>query len=132
MLLACGCAKFQTARECGVFVAAMNEWKAAGAKRPPAAASRSPAEASAEARSLAERYERLARKIDDLRLTSSDLVPRAGRYQKLSREAAAALRDVAFAVETGKAEAARRRRIEFDDLALGEAALVAEINAVCR
>jgi len=59
-------------------------------------------------------------------------VPRAARYQKLAREAAAALRDVAAAVEKGDAEQARRRRIEFDDIARGEAPLVSDINAVCR
>jgi hypothetical protein len=65
-------------------------------------------------------------------LTSSELVPRAQRYQKLSREAARALRDVAEAVEKGDAEGARRRRVEFDDIARGEAPLVADINGVCR
>jgi hypothetical protein len=44
----------------------------------------------------------------------------------------AALRDVAAAMERGDAEAARRRRVEFDDLARAEAPLVADINAVCR
>jgi hypothetical protein len=50
----------------------------------------------------------------------------------LAREAAKALRDVAEAVEKGDAEGARRRRVEFDDIARGEAPLVADINAVCR
>jgi hypothetical protein len=71
-------------------------------------------------------------RIDALKLTSSELRPRAERYQKLSREAAKALRDVAEAVEKGDAEGARRRRIEFDDIARGEAPLVADINVVCR
>jgi hypothetical protein len=59
-------------------------------------------------------------------------VPRAGRYQKLSREAAGALRDVASAVERGDAEGARTRRVQFEDIARGEAPLVADINSVCR
>lgn len=59
-------------------------------------------------------------------------MPRAARYQKLAREAAAALREVADAVEKGDAERARSRRVQFDDLARGEAPLVADINAVCR
>jgi hypothetical protein len=67
-----------------------------------------------------------------LHLESPDLVPRALRYQKLSREAAAALREVADAVGKGDAEGARRRRIQFDDIARGEAPLVADINAICR
>jgi len=44
----------------------------------------------------------------------------------------ARLRDVAAAVEKADQEAARRRRIEFDDIARGEAPLVADINTVCR
>jgi hypothetical protein len=85
-----------------------------------------------DSRALAARYEELATRIDALKLESTELVPRAERYQKLSREAAAALRDVAAAVDRGDAEAARKRRGKFDDLARGEAPLVADINAVCR
>ena len=81
---------------------------------------------------LAGRYEDLARQIDALHLTSPELLPRARRYQKLSREAAAALRDVAAAVEKGDNEAARQRRVQFDDIARGETPLVTDINAVCR
>lgn len=125
------CAKFQTARECGTFVEAIKTWK--GQARPAASVPvTSPSAASIESRSLAERYDDLAVRIDALKLTSSELRPRAERYQKLSREAAKALRDVAEAVEKGDAEGARRRRIEFDDIARGEAPLVADINVVCR
>jgi hypothetical protein len=81
---------------------------------------------------LAERYDDLARRIDALHLGSAELVPRAERYQKLSREASAALRDVADAVARGDAEGARKRRVQFDDIARGEAPLVADINAICR
>jgi hypothetical protein len=81
---------------------------------------------------LADRYDDLGKRIDGLKLSSAELLPRAQSYQKLAREAAAALRDVARAVERGDAEAARRRRVEFDDLARGEAPLVAEINRICR
>jgi hypothetical protein len=91
-----------------------------------------PSAAPREARMLADRYDDLAKRIDALKLGSDELVPRAARYQKLSREAAAALRDVAAAVEQGDAERARRRRVEFDDIAHGEAPLVADINEVCR
>lgn len=59
-------------------------------------------------------------------------MPRAERYQKLARGAASALRDVAEAVEKGDAEGARKRRVEFDDIARAEAPLVADINGVCR
>jgi hypothetical protein len=88
--------------------------------------------ASRESRTLADRYDDLAIRIDALHVSSSELSPRAQRYQKLAREAAKALRDVAEAVEKGDAEGARRRRVEFDDIARGEAPLVADINAVCR
>ncbi len=90
------------------------------------------ARAPSDSRALAERYDDLAKRIDALQLESSALLPPARRYQKLSREAAAALRDVAAAVEKGDAEGARRRRVEFDDISRGEAPLVAEINNVCR
>jgi hypothetical protein len=130
-LLAPGCAKFQTARECGVFVSAIKTWQSQG-EQPAASAARPSAPAPLDSRALAERYEELARRIDGLKLESATLVPRAQRYQKLSREAAAALRDVAAAMDRGDAEAARRRRVEFDDLSRAEAPLVADINAVCR
>jgi hypothetical protein len=130
-----GCAKFQTARECGSFVAAINDWKGQ-APKPVASAPRenpaTPAAAASESRSLALRYEDLARRIDSLHLGSADLLPPAQRYQRLAREAAGALRDVADAVEKDDQSAARARRIEFEDLASGEAALVGEINRICR
>jgi hypothetical protein len=129
-----GCAKFQTARECGAFVEAIRTWKGQAPKAAPSAAASpaSPAVASVESLALAERYDDLARRIDALHLGSAELVPRAARYQKLSREASAALRDVAEAVGKGDAEGARKRRVQFDDIARGEAPLVADINAVCR
>lgn len=129
-----GCAKFQTARECGAFVEAIRTWKgqAPRASASAAALPASPAKASVESLALAERYDDLARRIDALHLSSAELVPRASHYQKLAREAAAALRDVADAVGKGDAEGARKRRVQFDDIARGEAPLVADINAVCR
>jgi hypothetical protein len=128
---ATGCGKFRTARECGVFVAAIKSWQGEGTK-PVASATPAPSAKTSDSRALAERYEELARRIEALELDSPELLPRAQRYQKLSRDAAAALRDVAAAVERGDSEGARRRRVEFDDLARGEAPLVADINAVCR
>lgn len=129
-----GCAKFQTARECGAFVEAIRTWKGQAPKAAPSAAvsPASPAAASVESLALAERYDDLARRIDALHLGSADLVPRAARYQKLAREASAALREVAAAVAKGDAEGARKRRVQFEDIAHGEAALVADINAICR
>jgi hypothetical protein len=127
-----GCSKFQTARECGTFVGAIKTWKG---QAPAAAASTpapSPSAAWVESRALAERYDELAKRIDALHLSSPELVPRAERYQKLARGAASALRDVAEAVEKGDAEGARKRRVEFDDIARAEAPLVADINGVCR
>jgi hypothetical protein len=113
-------------------VSAIKAWKgqapSASANVPPPA----PSTAQLDSRALAERYDDLGKRIDALHLSSPELLPRALRYQKLSREAAAALRDVAQAVEKGDAEGARRRRIEFDDIARGEAPLVADINALCR
>ena len=131
-LTALGCGKFQTARECGTFVAAIKTWRGQAPKPAASAPAATPAAASVESLALAERYDDLAQRIDALHLESPDLVPRAQRYQKLSREAAAALREVAAAVGKGDAEGARRRRIQFDDIARGEAPLVADINAICR
>jgi hypothetical protein len=132
LLVACslGCAKFQTARECGVFASAIKSWK-----QPKGVSSAAPAvgvAAALDSRTLADRYDELAQSVDALHLKSAELAPRAQRYQKLARGAAAALRDVAAAVEKGDADGARKRRVEFDDIARGEAPLVAEINAVCR
>ena len=121
-------------RECGAFVDAIKAWKAQAPKGASSAAPlpSSPARASVESLALAERYDDLAVRIDSLLLRSPDLVPKAVRYQKLSREAAAALREVAAAVAKGDAEGARKRRVQFDDIASGEALLVADINAICR
>jgi hypothetical protein len=130
-LAALGCGKFQTARECGSFVAAIKTWRGQAPKTVSAPAA-TPTAASVESLALAERYDDLASRIDQLHLESPDLVPRAQRYQKLAREAAAALREVANAVGKGDAEGARRRRIQFDDIARGEAPLVSDINAICR
>ena len=130
--LGTGCAKFQTARECGTFVTAIQGWKGQTPKPVASVPAASRVAAANESRAVAETYDDLAKRIDALALTSAELVPRAQRYQKLAREAAAALRDVAQAVEQGDAQAARRRRVEFDDLARGEAPLVAEINGICR
>jgi len=129
-----GCAKFETVRECGAFVEAIKAWKGKAPKAVASAAPSpsSPAEASVESLALAERYDDLATRIDALRLSSPDLLPKAMRYQKLSREAAAALREVAAAVAKGDAEGARKRRVQFDDIASGEAPLVADINGICR
>jgi hypothetical protein len=127
-----GCGKFQTARECGTFLDTVKAWRNQAAKTDPSGPAPSPATASVESRVLAERYDDLAKRIDGLHLTSPELVPRATRYQKLSREAAAALREVAEAVEKGDADAARRRRVKFDDIAHGEGRLVADINGICR
>jgi hypothetical protein len=132
LLGALGCAKFQTARECGTFVSAIKAWKGQAPATVASAPSPTPSAAQLESRALAERYDDLAQRIDALHLRSPELVPRAERYQKLARGAAAALRDVAEAVEKGDAEGARRRRVEFDDIARGEAPLVADINGVCR
>lgn len=127
-----GCSKFQTARECGNFVATIKAWKGQAPAPVTSASALTPSLASTESRALADRYDDLAARIDRLHLTSPELVPRAIRYQKLSRGAAAALRDVAEAVEKGDAEGARRRRVEFDDIAHGEGPLVTDINDLCR
>ena len=110
---------------------AIKTWKSQAA---PASSSpvTSPAAASIEALSLAKRYDNLVVRIDALHLTSSELKPRAERYQKLAREAAKSLRDVAEAVEKGDSAGARQRRVQFDDIARGEGPLVTDINGVCR
>ncbi len=110
----------------------MNEWKTAGAQVEVSAPATSTPVAARQARELAERYDKIRSKIDGLGLSAPALVAPVRRYQALSREAAQALRDVARTAESGDPEAARRRRVEFDDIARGEGALVAEINAVCR
>jgi alpha-beta hydrolase superfamily lysophospholipase len=113
-------------------VAAINGWKGQAPKPASSAPVPSPSAAAVESRSLADRYDDLGKRIDALALTSPELLPRAQRYQKLAREAATALRDVAEAVENGEAARARQRRVKFDDLSRNEAPLVAEINGICR
>lgn len=125
-----GCGKFQTARECGTFATTIKTWQTQAmtvASAKPVASS-----PAAESRALAERYDQLATSIDALHLESPELLPRAERYKKLAHEAAAALRDVAEAVEKGDAERARQLRVAFDDIARSEGPLVKDINTVCR
>jgi hypothetical protein len=131
-LLSPACAQFETARECSALVGALTDWRSEQAEKRPGAPARGTQAAVTESRVLAQRYDGLSSKISGLGVSSAALAPKADAYAKLAREASRALRDVADAVERGDAETARRRRVEFDDLARGEAGLVASINQLCR
>jgi hypothetical protein len=79
----------------------------------------------------AERYERLHRDLGDLGIESSDLLPEVESYRALALRSAAALKDVARALENKDFETARRKRVELANATKEEAPLVERINAIC-
>lgn len=129
-LLLSGCGKFREARECAAFVRTVNAWISTVRPVPPAAGS---AEVVAkDARITASRYDKLSLDLSALSIQAEELRPRVARYRTIADKAAEALRAVADALEKSDAETARRKRVEFDDVARGEGPLVEEINSVCR
>jgi len=129
-LLAAGCGKFQQARECESFMHTVNAWMSATPPKPAAAGS---AELIAkDARSTALRYDKLASELTALSIGAEELRPRVDRYRGIATKAAETLRAAADALDKNDAETARKKRVEFDDIARGEAPLVEEINRLCR
>ena len=129
-LLLTGCGKFEQARECGSFVHTVNAWLSA---QPPKPAATGSAELIAkDARSTALRYDKLASDLTALSIKAEELRPRVDRYRNIATKAAESLRAVADALDQHDAETARKKRVEFDDIARGEAPLVQEINRLCR
>lgn len=84
-----------------------------------------------QALAMAERYEKLAKDLADLGVSSSTLKPEVESYRALALRSASALRAVAGALAAGDFETARNKRVELDTAGKGEGALVARINAVC-
>lgn len=125
-----GCGRFRKAKECDSFAKAVSAWIA---RQPsPSVGATSPAALIAEARATARNYEALDRELGALDVQSKELAARVQRYRKLAADSARALSDVARAIESKDADLARRRRIDFDDIAKAEAPLVAEINRECQ
>lgn len=130
VVAAVGCGKFREARECAAFARTVNTWiSQAPSASPPGG---SPERIAQDARSAAARYEALYADLGALGIEAEELKPRAERYREIAKKAAESLRAVADAVDAKDAETARKRRVEFDDVARGEAPLVAEINRICR
>jgi len=132
--VAVGCGKFQQARECGTFVKTVNAWLAGPDARNAADAgsSNDPSQIAAQARSTAEHYAELSRRLAALHVQAEDLAPRVERYEQIADSAAQTLREVAQALDHGDLEKARQKRVEFDTVAQSEAPLVKEINGICR
>ena len=124
------CGRFRKAKECDSLAKAVSGWIA---RQPsPAVAAATPASLIAEARSTAQNYEALDKELGALDVQSKELASRVARYRKLAVDSSRALSDVARALESKDAELARRRRVDFDDIANAEAPLVAEINRECQ
>ena len=126
-----GCGKFQQVRECGTFVKTVNRWLANPAPAQ-AGTSTDPKQIAIEARRTAEHYAELSRTLTGLHIQGEELAPRVKRYEAIADEAARTLREVADALDQGKLEQARKKRVDFDTVARLEAPLVKEINGVCR
>jgi len=124
----CGCGELK--RECRAVVATANAFIAESGKGKPSA--HGPEATAREARALAERYDKLATDLGALSVKSEELAGDVEAYRKLAVSAATSLRGAATALEQKDWETARKRRVEFDEAARGEAPLVARINAVCR
>lgn len=128
LILVTGCSKFRQAKECSSLVETVSAWMAEDTV---SAAKVDPLTVAQDARKTAERYRKLDQDLGRLGIKSPDLAPRVKRYRAMATEAARVLDDVARALDQKDAERARRRRVEFDATARGEAPLVAEINRVC-
>jgi hypothetical protein len=123
-----GCGRLE--HECRSLTTTANAFILASEEKrlPPEA---SPAETARAAVETASRYERLAADLSALNLESKALVPEVTRYRELALGSAASLRAVAKALDGRDFETARKKRVEFDLAARGEAPIVARINAVC-
>jgi hypothetical protein len=128
-LMASGCGKFQQARECESFVSTVNAWIGA-APHPPASGGSAELIAK-DVRATALSYDALSSKLDGLGIQGEELRPRVQRYRNIAKNASQALRAVADALDRSDAETARKKRVEFDDIARGEGPLVDEINRIC-
>ena len=126
--LLAGCGELK--RECRAVVGAANAFIAESGKTKPSA--QGPEATAREARALADRYDKLATELGALAVKSDDLAGEVEAYRKLAVSAASSLRAAASALEQKDWETARKKRVEFDEAARGEAPLVARINAVCR
>ena len=125
-----GCARFRKAKECDLLAKTVSGWLA---KQPtPTGATTEPKKLAAETRATAARYEELDRELAALDVKSRELGRQVARYREIAVQSARALQDVAKALEGDNTELARKRRVEFDETVKAEAAVVAEINSVCR
>jgi hypothetical protein len=123
-----GCGKLR--EECRAVVTTANAFIAVSPPVP--GPSKSPEQTAREARELADRYDKLATDLGALPVESEELAAEVESYRKLALSAAASLRAAASALERKDWETARKKRVEFDEAARGEAPLVARINGVCR
>ncbi len=129
-VLVMGCGRFRKAKECGAVAKTVSSWLA---NQPaPSSASSDSKTLAVQSRATARRYEELDRALAALDVRSPDLSSRLTRYRKLATDSARALEDVAQALDTDQAEAARKKRVEFDGISREEVQLVAEINDHCR
>jgi len=125
-----GCDVFRKAKECSSLSQTVSTWM----KEMPApnlAVSETESVAR-DARATARRYEDLDRRLAALNIEAEELVGPVARYRNIAIGAARVLDEVAQALENDNPELARTRRVEFDDTAKTERALVAEINGICR
>jgi len=124
--LACG----RLERECRAVSESANAFIAESERLRPRA-NATPEETVKAELATAARYDRLAADLAALELESSELRREVEQYRALAEHSAQALRAVARALEQNDFEAARKKRIELDAAARGEAPLVERINVVC-
>jgi hypothetical protein len=124
--LACG----ELRRECDAVVKTANAFIGESARHRPSP-NAPPEQAAREALETADRYDKLARDLAAIRVTSDELRPDVERYADLAVRSSASLRAAAQALRTRQFEQARQQRVELDAAAKSEGPLVARINATC-
>jgi hypothetical protein len=126
----CALACSELRRECDAVVKTANAFISDSARHRPLP-NAPPEQAAREALETADRYDKLARDLAAIRVTSDELRPDVERYAALAVRSSASLRAAAQALRTRHFEQARKQRVELDAAAKSEGPLVARINATC-
>jgi hypothetical protein len=124
-----GCGELR--RECDAVVKTANAFIGENARRR-LSPNAPPEQAAREALETAERYDKLARDLAAIGVTSVELRSDVERYADLALRSSTSLRAAAQALRTRHFEQARQKRVELDAAAKSEGPLVARINATCK
>lgn len=85
-----------------------------------------------EMNTLADLYDKLARDIAAMPISTSELSTRAEAYRRMAQSAASAARHLASAVQNKDPQAVQVADKEFKDVVARESKLIASIDTVCK